>query len=168
MTHSFYRWTLCAAVALTCAAGCESNNGDDEVRDKDLERIARRERRERDRDLERGLDRDVDPVVARDRDRLDRADRANDRRPGMGEIPAEAQAVDTGEGSRLEHEPDRDGVVYVYDADDDRVIYVGRVRERERFRLDPEGNRALINSRTVFRSDLNPRHRYRLYFDRSK
>lgn len=67
----------------------------------------------------------------------------------------------------MEYEPSRDGVVYVYDVDDDRVIYVGRVRDRERFRLDPDGGRALINNRTVFRSDLNPRHRYRLYFDRA-
>lgn len=159
------RWVLCAIAVLSCgiATGCESNN-DDEVRDKDLERIARRDRqRERDRDL--------DPIVARDRD-LDRDrardridDRTAERRPGMREIPADAVAVDTGEGDRLQHEPNRDGVMYVYDVDDDRVVYVGRVREREQFRLDPEGNRALINSRVVFRSDLNPRHRYRLYFD---
>jgi hypothetical protein len=75
--------------------------------------------------------------------------------------------VDTGSGSLLEYEPTRNGVIYVYDADDDEVIYVGRVQDRERFRLDPETGRALINSRTVFRSDLNPRHRYRLYFDRA-
>ena len=164
MTPSIHRWLFCAAVALTGIAGCESDNKDDDVRDKDLERIARSDR---DLDRDRDLDEDLDPVVARDRDRDRANDRASDRRPGMSEIPADAQAVDTGEGSRLEHEPARDGVIYVYDVDADRVIYVGRVRERERFRLDPEGNRALINSRTVFRSDLNPRHQYRLYFDRA-
>jgi hypothetical protein len=76
-------------------------------------------------------------------------------------------AVDAGEGSNLTYEPSRDGVLYVYDVDDDRVIYVGRIRDRERFQLDPDGNRATINNRTVMRSDLNPRHRYRLYFDRA-
>ena len=162
------RWVLCAVTVLSClvAPGCESNN-EDEVRDKDLERIARRDRqRQRDRDL----DRDLDPIVARDRDRdRDRLDdRVTDRRPGMREIPTDAVAVDTGEGERLQYEPNRDGVLYVYDADDDRVVYVGRVREREQFRLDPAGNRALINSRVVFRSDLNPRHRYRLYFDAAR
>jgi outer membrane murein-binding lipoprotein Lpp len=155
--------SFCAAVVLVCAvAGCESNEKDDQVRDKDLERIARQEQRERDSDL----DRDLDPVVARDRDRID--DRSASSRPGMKEIPADAQAVDTGEGARLEYEPTRDGVIYVYDADLDRVVYVGRIRERERFRLDPDAGRAQINSRTVFRSDLNPRHRYRLYFDSAK
>lgn len=163
-------WVLCAVSVLSCvvAAGCESNNDDEGVRDKDLERIARR-----DRQRQRERDRDLDPIVARDRDRdrdrdapRDRSlDRAGDRRPGLREIPADAMAVETGEGERLEHTAARDGVVYVYDVDDDRVVYVGRIREREQFRLDPGGGRGLINSRVVFRSDLNPRHRYRLYFD---
>ena len=172
MTYSM-RWAWCAVTILSCvvAAGCESNNDDDKVRDKDLERIARRDRREQ-RARDRDLGRDLDPIVARDRDRdlpRDRVDdRPSDRRPGMREIPADAQAVDTGEGDRLEYEPTRDGVMYVYDVDDDRVVYVGRIREREQFRLDPGGNRALINSRVVFRSDLNPSHRYRLYFDAAR
>jgi hypothetical protein len=88
------------------------------------------------------------------------------RSRGMDEIPRGATEVEGGEG-RLEYEPSRDGVIYVYDVDHDQVIYVARVRDRERFRLDPEGDRATINTRTVFRGDLNPRHRYRLYFDRA-
>ena len=156
MPRSIQRWLMCTAVVLTCVAGCESDNKGEEVRDKDLERIAKQDRK---RSREQDLDRDPDPVVARDRDR------AGDRRRGMDEIPEQAKAVDTGDGTTLEYEPARDGVIYVYDADDDQVIYVGRVRERERFRLDPADGRALINSRTVFRSDLAPRHRYRLYFD---
>ena len=173
------RRVLCAMAVLSCVvtAGCESNNDEDKVRDKDLERIARRDRREQ-RERDRTLDRDLDPIVGRDRDRSlprdrdrldDRiSDRAAERRPGMREIPADALAVDTGEGGRLQYEPNRDGVMYVDDADDDRVVYVGRIRGREQFRLDPEGNRALINDRVVFRSDLNPRHRYRLYFDAAR
>ena len=101
----------------------------------------------------------------KDRERLD--DRPASRGRGMDEIPPGATAVEGGEGSRLEYEPSRDGVIYVYDADADQVVFVGRIRDRERFRLDPDGGRALINSRTVMRSDLNPRHRYRLYFDRA-
>ena len=85
--------------------------------------------------------------------------------PGMDEIPTDAQAVDTGAGARLNYEPTRDGVIYVYDTDADKVIYVGRIRDREQFRLDPDAGRAQINTRTVFRSDMNPRHRYRLYFE---
>lgn len=160
-----------AVVTLCCVAGgCESDNRDDNVRDRSLERAARRDRREqRDRDF----DRRPDSVIARDRKRErrdpidDRAGRTGIRRRGMREIPTSAIPLSGGAAAALEYEPSRNGVVYVYDVDDDQVIYVGRVRDRERFRLDPDGGRALINSRTVFRSDLNPRHRYRLYFDRA-
>jgi hypothetical protein len=150
------RWTFCALTTLACVAslGCESSDKKDAARDRD--RIARRERN-------RARDQAADPVIARDR----RSDRIGDRGRGADEIPAQALAVDGGPGVGVEYEPSRDGVIYVYDVDADRVIYVGRMRDRERFRLDPEGGRGLINSRTVFRSDLNPRHRYRLYFERA-
>ena len=118
-------------------AGCESLNDDHKDKDKDR----------------------------KDRERLD--DRPASRSRGMDEIPPGATAVEGGEGSRLEYEPSRDGVIYVYDADADQVVYVSRIRDREVFRLDPEGDRATINSKTVFRSNLNPRHRYRLYFARA-
>ena len=167
------RWVLCvvtAAVALS-AVGCESNND----RFEDEDKIARRERNQRAREREREMDRDrdldrPDPIISRDPDLRDRRDtgRAGERRrAGMDEIPREAVAVEGGEGTGLRYEPARDGTIYVYDMDDDRVVYVGRVQARERFVLDPSGNRATIDGKTVFRSDLNPRNRYRLYFDRA-
>ena len=147
------------ALVLALTAGCESNK-DDEAGDRERDRLSRRDR---------DRDRDPDLVIGRDRDRAGRLDDRSARRPrGMAEIPDGAIKVEGGEGALLNYEPSRDGVMYVYDADDDRVIYVSRVRERERFRLDPEAGRATINSRTVFRSDLNPRHRYQLYFDRAR
>ena len=150
---------FCVLVLLLTVAGCETNKDGDRD-DRDADRLSRRERRrERDR-LE-----DDDLVISRRRDRLD--DRSPRRSRGMEEIPTGATEVEGGERGRLEYEPSRDGVIYVYDADDDQVIYVARVRDRERFRLDPENDRATINARTVFRGDLNPRHRYRLYFDRA-
>lgn len=170
------RWLLCvltAALALS-AVGCESNN--DRAEDKDLDKIARRERNQRARERERELDRDLDrpdPIIARDPDRLDRRDRrdtgraGDPRRAGMDEIPREAVAVEGGEGTGLRYDTARDGTIYVYNIDEDRVVYVGRVQARERFVLDPSGNRATIDGKTVFRSDLNPRNRYRLYFDRA-
>jgi hypothetical protein len=157
------RWLLCVltAAAALGVAGCESNN--DKVEDEDLEKIARRERNQRERERERDLD-DPDPVIAREPDRD--GDRNSDRR-GMSEIPREAVAVEGGEGVGLRYEPARDGTIYVYDIDADRVVYVGRLQSKERFVLDPSGNRATVDGKTVFRSDLNPRNRYRLYFDRT-
>ena len=163
-----------SAMALAAAAGCESDSSDRD--DRDVYRQDRAERR-RQRDLERDLprdpprtrnpyrDRDVDPVIGRDRDR-DRAEEVR-RRRGISDVPVDAVAVEAGEGTvPLTYTAERDGTVYVYDVDDDRVVFVGRVMADERFRLLPQDNQATLDGRPVFRAALNPRHRYRLYFDR--
>ena len=85
----------------------------------------------------------------------------------MDEIPADAVAVDKGDKADLRYEAPANGAAYVYDVDDDRVVYVGRLQARERFVFDPAEGRATLDGKTVLRSDLNPRHRYRLYFDRA-
>jgi hypothetical protein len=142
------RWIVTAALFATClATGCESDKKD--TKPKHHDRSAKRDRVD---------DRTPDPVIAQNRNPTGQG-------TGMEEIPAAAKAVDTGAGARLDYEPTRDGVIYVYDADADKVIYVGRIRDREQFHLDPDAGRAQINTRTVFRSDMNPRHRYRLYFE---
>jgi hypothetical protein len=155
------RWVLIALVASAgvVAGGCESNEKD-RVEDKDFEKIARRERN-RNRD-QRDAD-SPDQVVAR----RDRAGSANPRSRGMDEVPADAVAVDRGNSADLRYEAPSDGAAYVYDKDDDRVVYVGRLQARERFVFDPADDRATVDGKTVLRSDLNPRHRYRLYFDRA-
>lgn len=159
------RWTLAALITLAGAVGgCESNDKD-RADDKDFERIARGERRrERSRDR---VDSDAPEQVMGRRDRAERADRLDRRSAGMDEIPAGAVVVDKGDKVDLRYEAPATGALYVYDIDDDRVVYVGRVQDRERFVFDPENNRATVDGKTVLRSEFNPRHRYRLYFDRA-
>jgi hypothetical protein len=155
------------ALAAAGGGGCESDSKDD-LDDRDIYRRDRAERR-RERDLDRDLPRDRDRVRADDRVISRDPDRRADagRRRGIDEIPAEAVAVEAGEGrSGMTYTAERDGTVYVYDVDEDRVIHVGRMMANERFRLLPEDDEATLDGRPVFRSDLNPRHRYRLYFDR--
>jgi hypothetical protein len=127
------------ALAVVASVGCES-----------------KEKKQAKKEHDRGLD----PVVAHDRTSHSSTGR------GLDEIPAQAKRVEAGSGPVLSYEPTSDGVIYAYDVDNDQVVYVGRIRDRERFRLDSDRGQGLINSRTVFRSgDLNPRHRYRLYFE---
>src|SRR4051812_27915146 len=96
----YNRWIVTAALVATCfATGCESDKKDDKPRHHD--RAAKHDPID---------DRAPDPVIGHDRDRTG-------RRTGMDEIPADAKAVDTGAGGRLDYEPTRDGVIYVYDAD---------------------------------------------------
>jgi hypothetical protein len=151
-------WMLAAITIVGCvAAGCNSAEKDQEKKDR---REARRLERQRDRERDRG----VDPVIGRrNPDRLDRDTRPRATR-GIDEIPTSASRVDEGNGPRLTYSPRRDGTLYVYDADDDRLVYSGGVRADDRFSLDP-ADRATVNGRTVLGTNLNPNHRYRIYFD---
>ena len=169
MSQRFLRCvsTLVFVAACAAGAGCESMNQDKDA-EKQEKRARRQERRARDReDALRGGG--PDQVIGRrDRDRdRDRADTDTVRGSrGLDEIPRTATRVDEGDAARLNYTPTRDGTLYVYDADDDRVVLSTRVRRDERFVLDTDANRATIDGRTVLGTGLSARHRYRLYFDR--
>lgn len=151
------RWLPRVVFALALVAGCESNDKSDKPK------------KHRTHDTTSTHDRDApDPVIGREPSR-DTRDRSTSTR-GMDEIPRSAERVDTASStsssSRLTYEPTRAGTIYVYDADADRLLYAGAVRDRDRFVLDPAGGRATLNGRTVYSGDLSSRGRYRLYFDR--
>jgi hypothetical protein len=147
-------------VACVAAFGCDSMNKDKKDAEKEQRRAERRRQRE--------ADRDPDQVIGRDRDR-DRSPAGSDRSlRGLNDIPTTATRVDEGSGPRLTYSPTRDGTLYVYDGDDDKVIFSTRVRQDERFALDPDANKATVDGRAVLGTGLSPRHRYRLYFDRSR
>jgi hypothetical protein len=145
-------------VACVAAFGCDSMNKDK----KDAEKEQRRAEKRRQREAERA----PDQVIGRDRDRSPAGSDRSLR--GLDDIPTTATRVDEGSGPRLTYSPTRDGTLYVYDGDDDKVIFSTRVRQDERFALDPDANKATVDGRTVLGTGLSPRHRYRLYFDRSR
>src|SRR5438552_11732861 len=78
-------------------------------------------------------------------------------------IPTGAVQVDEGT-DRLTYTPRRSGTVYVYDVDDDRLVYQGRVRDGDRLTIDPETNRLELNGRQVVDRDLKRKDRHRIYF----
>ena len=157
--------TIAAGVVMilcVSSAGCESTDKDKASKD---EQLSKEERRQRERERKEELAKPPDQVISRDRD----ARPADDRRSrGLDEIPTTATRVDEGDATRLRYSPTRDGTIYVYDADADRVLFSTRLRQDERFILDPEANRATVDGRTVLGTGLSPRNRYRLYFDRGR
>ena len=168
MSQRFLR-CVSALVIVACVAGfgCDSMNKDKDA-EKRERRAANRERRAREREASRSDS--PDQVIgrrdtARDREAARDRDTARSSR-GLDEIPTTATRVDEGDAARLSYSPTRDGTLYVYDADDDRVVLSTRVRRDERFVLDTDANRATIDGRTVLGTGLSARHRYRLYFDR--
>src|SRR4051812_49955181 len=123
------RWTLAIITLAACvaAAGCAPNEKEQEKKDRQAAR-----RLEKQREQDRADSRDPDQVISHRDDR-------ETRRParGIDEIPTTANRVDEGGGPRLTYTASRDGTLYVYDADDDRVIYSGGVRSDDRFAMDP-------------------------------
>ena len=158
----------CAALMLLGPVGCESDSSDSRTSSRSSDRL-NDERYDREVRVDRDLDRDLDARdyerISRDRD-LDR-DRYDDAALSgarLTGIPRDARRVDSAPGTReLFYDARRDATVYVYDADADKVVYTGKLRDGDRFVLDPNDNMALINGKKVFDQDLKSRHVFRLY-----
>ncbi len=162
------------SLLLFAAVGCESDNDDRDVRRDRRDRITDRRvddsRYDRDRDYDRETRVDRDARIG-DRDRVDRIDRrdvddddavvAGARLSG---IPRNARRVDSAQGTtEMMFRATRDATIYVYDADADRVVYTGTLRDGDKFVLDPNDNIALVNGKKVLDKDLKSRHVFRLY-----
>jgi hypothetical protein len=166
MSQGFLR-CVSAVVVAACVVGfgCDSMNKDKDAQKRER-RAARQEQRAREREQASRGD-SPDQVIGRRDTARDRTTAGGaGRSRGLDEVPTTATRVDEGDAARLTYSPTRDGTLYVYDADDDRVILSTRVRRDERFVLDTDANRATIDGRTVLGTGLSARHRYRLYFDR--
>jgi hypothetical protein len=160
-----FRVSTLAAVAYVglLAAGCEDTDRPSSSRDRDHDGIADRYDRRPDADDRR----DDDVIISRDRDRArDRdLDRDRDLR-GLAEIPRDAVRVEQGVGETLRYDADRDGRIYVYDQDDDRVVYQGKLYGGEDFVIDPDRDVLSVNGKRLDDINLRAKHRYRLYFMR--
>ena len=83
-------------------------------------------------------------------------------------IPSGARlAREIDQDGSLSYKAAHDGKVYLFDADTKRVIWSGSVRDNDRVAIDTRDNRVSLNDdKNVLSNnrDLNPDHRYRLYF----
>jgi hypothetical protein len=150
------------AVAAFLIAGCAEDDKDTlSDRDQDHDGIADRyDRHPRDDDR-------LDDRISRDRrdQDLDTRDLDRDRR-GLDDIPRDAVRVEEGVGQTLRYEAERDGRVYVYDEDDDRVVYSGKLYRGEDFVADPDRDVLSVNGKRLNDVNLRAKHRYRVYFGR--
>ena len=84
---------------------------------------------------------------------------------GKSAIPAGADEVDSGRGE-LRYEAQRDGKVWVYDAETDKMVYTGPIRDGDRVVVDPDRNLITVGGETVSEQPLIRDHKYRIYFKR--
>ena len=80
------------------------------------------------------------------------------------EIPADAVIMSEGTGMVSARAP-HDGIVYVYDANSDKLVYQGDVKRDELVSVDPDQNRIRLEGRTASETDLDGAHRFKIFFD---
>jgi hypothetical protein len=162
MTAKSFLATCCVLGSMTVAAGCESlglgKDSSSSSRDRTSDRTSSRS------------DRDVGPgdVIGQDpyRNSGRTSDRTSTGSRGMSSIPTSAVKVDEGTDRRLTYVPEQSGRVYVYDKDDDRVIYTGRLMRSDRFQFDPRDAMTINGQPVTGTQNTLPstRHQYQVYF----
>jgi len=98
-----------------------------------------------------------EPVVVRER-----VIRDSDLR-GLADLPKDAVRVDQGR-ARLHYTADRDGHIYLFDENDDRVIYSGKIQKGQDFIVEPDREVMLLNGKSFDDVRLRSGDHYRVYF----
>jgi hypothetical protein len=88
----------------------------------------------------------------------------DDHRTIRNRVPKDADVVAQGQGAQM-YQADRDGTVYVRDAKNGKVLYRGRLKEGEKFTLDPAKHRATVDGDVVRREITRKGHENQIYFD---
>lgn len=78
-------------------------------------------------------------------------------------IPGGAKILDQGKGA-LRARTRAPGTLYLYDVDDQRIVWSGRVHSGQDFAVDPNNDRAVLDSDPVYRQNLERTHTHRIYF----
>ncbi|MBC8109217.1 MAG: hypothetical protein H7Z14_21705 [Anaerolineae bacterium] len=93
-------------------------------------------------------------------DRDDRNDNLN-----VDRLPRNAKSVATGTGEITYRVRDR-GRIYVYDADNERVLLARDVHDGQSVLVDPGKDRVLIDGKKVYDDNLERKHAHRIYFEK--
>jgi hypothetical protein len=84
---------------------------------------------------------------------------------GKNAIPSGADRVASGEGP-IDYRAQRNGDIWVYDANTKKMVYTGPVNDGDRVRVNTETNQILVGGRTVSERPLAGNHKYEIYFRR--
>lgn len=84
---------------------------------------------------------------------------------GKMAIPAGADEVESGAGT-IDWEARRDGEVWVYDADTNKMIYRGPVEQGQNVRVNAGTDQIVIGGKTVSERPISDEHKYKIYYRR--
>lgn len=80
-------------------------------------------------------------------------------------LPRDAKKVASGTGEITRRVRDR-GRIYVYDADNERVLLARDVHDGQTVLVDPGKDRVLIDGKKVYDNNLERKHTHRIYFEK--
>ncbi len=79
-------------------------------------------------------------------------------------LPSSAQLVVEGD-SALAYKAPTDGMVYVYDMQDNRIVYSGDVTRGQTVKVDTDKNRIMVGDELGSEKTLKMGHPHRIFFD---
>ena len=79
-------------------------------------------------------------------------------------VPRDAVMLQEGPGS-IGIRARNNGTVYLFDIEDQRVVWSGQIRDGDRFSLDADADTAALNGRSVYHDESVRRHRHRIFID---
>ena len=83
--------------------------------------------------------------------------------PKAEQVPAGAQLLVQGD-QQLSYSAQRDGTVYVYDANDRTLLYSGQIEKGQTIAIDPDEDKVMVDNRLVLEKDIHAGNRHRIYF----
>ena len=82
-------------------------------------------------------------------------------------IPPDANKVAEG-NDFLSYEAPHDGIIYVYSANSDRLVYSGPIQHGQRIELQPDHDQIVVGDRVVQDKTPNIHDQHRIYFMRQE
>jgi hypothetical protein len=87
--------------------------------------------------------------------------------PKAEQVPAGAQLLVQGD-QQLSYSAQRDGTIYVYDANDRTLIYSGQIEKGQTIAIDPDEDRVMVDNKLVLEKDIHAGNRHRIYFQEDR
>lgn len=78
-------------------------------------------------------------------------------------VPEDARLVAEGRGT-LKYESPRDGMAYIVDTDEDKLVWKGQLNRREVLQLSPDANMVLIDKKVISNDDIKRKNKHKIYF----
>lgn len=83
--------------------------------------------------------------------------------PRAEQIPPNARMAIQGD-RQLAYTAPRAGEIFVYDSDDDTLLYSGKVEKGQVVSVDPEEDKIMLDNQLVVEKDIHAGNRHRIYF----